>query len=193
MPNKECEHANFISFIKLNPNLYSSALYNLNKIINVSIDNIFYTESFIVDINNIYCWKFITDFQKISNLNPNFGKNYTYLDSHYKVGSFIKCNIPKTDKSIFMTVKNIVKNKKKKSWIYSLEMFGADACYIKQEVKIYINKIEDNKTQISVIHIFKQLLSKDYLEDFINKKKEFMKELKIYLNNLKDNNNSNNA
>ena len=193
IPKKECEHANFVSFITLNPDLYSSALYNLNKIINISIDYLFYTESFIVDINNNDCWNFITDFQKLSNLNPNFGQNYSYQDSRYKVGSFIKCFIPKTNKHIFMKVKNVVKNKKNKNWIYALEMFGADACYIKQEAKIHINKIDDNKTQISVIHIFKQLLSKDYIEDFINNKKKFMKLLKIYLNNLKKNNNSNNV
>ena len=186
MPNKECDHANFISFTKLNPDLYSSALYNLNKIINVSIDNLFYNESFIVDKNNNDCWNFMTDFQKLSNLNTNIGTNFSYQDSQYKVGSFIKCYLPKTNKNIFMKVKKIDKKKKKTNWIYILEIFGADVSFTKQEIHININKINDNKTQISVNNIFKQSLTKEFLEDFKKKKNEFMKVLKNYLNNLKN-------
>lgn len=76
------------------------------------------------------------------------------------------------------------KKKKKNSWVYVLETFGAELNYINQEIRICTNKITENRTQISITHIFKQILPKDYLENFGKKKKEFMKELKKYMNNI---------
>ena len=184
MPNKECDHSNFISFTQLNPDLYSSTLDNLNKIINSSYNNLINSESFIVDKNNDDSWNIITDFKKLSDLKPNIGTNFTYQGSQYKIGSFIKCFINNGDKNVFMKVKVCNKNKKKNNWIYALETFGADINYIKQEIKICINKINEKRTQISIIHIFKQVLSKDYIEKFSKEKNEVMMEIKKYFNSL---------
>ena len=184
MPNKVCEHANFISFTKLNPDLYSSTLDNLKNVINNSYENLINSQSFIIDKNYEDSWDIITDFQKLSKLKPNIGTNFTYQGCQYKIGSFIKCYINKGNRNIFMKVKICDKNKKKNNWVYALETFGADINYVKQEIKICINKIDMNKTQISIIHIFKQVLSKDYLENFAKEKIEVMKEIKKYFNSL---------
>ena len=184
MPNKECDHDNFISFTKLNPNLYASHFHNINKMIKMSCDNLSLTESFIVNKNNNISWNIMTDFQKLSSLNPKFGENFIYQGDKYKKNSFVKFFHPKTKDYIFMTVKLVDKKINKNKWIYALETFGADIKYIKQNFQIQINKINENRTQISLIHIFKQTLSKEFKENFIQKKYEFMKKIKEYINNI---------
>ena len=81
-----------------------------------------------------------------------------------------------------MKVTKCDKNKKKKNWIYSLETFGADISHINQEMQISFNKIDDNKTQINILHIFKQILTKECIENFSKKKKQVINEIKKYLN-----------
>lgn len=184
IPNKEWNNSNFISFINLNPDIYSSILANFKQVLNTSKVYLFNTESFIIDKNYIDSWNIITDLNKLSELNPNIGTNFTYQDSQYRNGSFVKCFIPKIKKYIFLKVIKCDKKKKKNSWVYVLETFGAELNYINQEIRICTNKITENRTQISITHIFKQILPKDYLENFGKKKKEFMKELKKYMNNI---------
>ena len=184
MPNKECDHENFISFTKLNPDLYASHFHNINKMVKMSYDNLSLTESFIVNKNNNDSWNIMTDFKKLRNFNLISGENFTYRGDIYKKGSFIKFFYPKVNNYIFMTVKLVDKEITKNKWIYALETFGADIKYIDQEIQFHINRINDNNTQISVIHIFKQVLSKEYKENFIQKKSEVMKKIKEYINNL---------
>ena len=182
--NNKNENINFISFIKLNENIYSSELDNLNKLLNKRKDYLFAVESFIVNKNNKDSWNIITDFKKLSNLFPIIGSNFSYQGNQYKKGSFVKCFFPKDNKNIFMKVVECDKNIKKKNWKYILESFGADIRYIKQDIRIQTNKINDNKTQISVVHIFKQFLTKEYIDSFSKKKNEIINEIKKYLNNI---------
>ena len=186
MPNKDCDSANFISFTKLNPDLYSSTLYNLNKILSDSWKYLFQLESFVIDKNHLYSWDNITNFKKLSNLNQNLGTNFCFQGEHYKVGSFIKCYVPKRNQNVFMRIKNVNKKKKNNKWIYAMETFGADISYIKQEIQICVIKINENKTQISVIHIFKQVLPKDYWDNFSQNKKKVMKKIKKFLLSSKE-------
>lgn len=73
---------------------------------------------------------------------------------------------------------------KKNKWVYALETIGSDVDYTKQEIQIWINKINESKSQISIIHIFKQFISKNYLDEFQNKKSEILKSIKEYINNI---------
>lgn len=182
MPNKKYDHENFISFTKLNPNLYVSHFLNINKLVKLSYDNLFNSESIIVNKNMNDSWNIITDFQKISDFNPKLGQNFIFKGDKYKQGSFVKCFHPETKKYIFMTVKLVEKKINKNLWIYALETFGADIKYKKQEIQIRINRINDNKTQISLINIFKQVLTREYIENFRKKKNEIMKKIKEYIN-----------
>ena len=182
IPNSKCDDENFISFMKLNPNLYTSILDNLNKILNTSKEYLYILESFIADKNIIDSWNIITDFKKLSNLCPSIGTNFSYQNNQYIKGSFVKCLFPKSNKNIFMKVTKCDKNKKKINWVYSLKTFGADISHINQEMQISINKIDDNKTQINILHIFKQILTKEYVENFSKKKKQVINEIKKYLN-----------
>lgn len=186
IPNKDCDHSNFISFIKLNQDLYNSILYNLNSILNISWLNLFQVESFIIDKNHSFSWNNITNFKKLSNIAQDIGINFCFQGPQYKKGSFVKCYVPQKKKNIFMKIKNVDIKKKKNKWVYILENFGADINYIKQEIHICATKINDNKTQISVIHIFKQVLPKEYWNKFGQRKKEVMKEIKKFLSNSKE-------
>ena len=182
IPNSQYDNANFISFMKLNTNIFTSMLDNLNKILKISKEYLFNLESFIVDKNIYDSWNFITDLKKLSHLCPNIGTNFSYQNNKYNKGSFVKCLLPKSNKIIFMKVTKFDKNKKKNKWVYTLETFGSDIRYINQEIQISVNKINDNKTQISIIHIFKQVLTKEYIENFYKKKNEVIKEIQKYLN-----------
>ena len=151
--------------MKLNQNLYTSILDNLNKILNTSKEYLFILESFIADKNIIDSWNIITDFKKLSNLCPNIGTNFSYQNNQHIKGCFVKCLFPKSNKNIFMKVTKY-----------------DDISYINQEIQISFNKIDDNKTQINILHIFKQILTKEYVENFSKKKKQVINEIKKYLN-----------
>jgi len=182
IPNKEYEDDNFISFIKLNPNLYVSTFENLNKLVKTSSDNLYQIESFIVNKSRNVSWDITTDFQKLSEINPKIGKNFKCRGNKFKKDSFIKCIY--LDKYTFFIIKDVEQKKNKNKWVYALETIGSDVDYIKQEIQIWINKINENKSQISIIHIFKQLISKKYLDEFQNKKSEILKSIKDYINNM---------
>ena len=182
MPNKEYEDENFISFLKLNPNLYTSIFENLNKLIKTSSDNLYQIESFVVNKSRNVSWDIVTDFQKLSDINPKIGHNFSCRGNKFKKDSFIKCIY--LEKYTFFMIKSVEQKMKRNKWIYALETIGSDVDYTKQEIQIWINKINENKSQISIIHIFKQLISKNYLGEFKNKKSEILKSIKDYINNM---------
>ena len=99
-----------------------------------------------------------------------------------KKDSYIKCIY--FDKYTFFIIKNVEQKKNKNKWVYAIETIGSDVDYTKQEIQIWINKINENKSQISIIHIFKQLISKKDLDEFQNKKCEILKSIKDYINNI---------
>ena len=174
IPNREYEDDNFISFIKLNPNLYVSTFENLNKLLKTSFDKLYQIESFIVNKNRNVSWDITTDFQKLSEINPKIGSNFSCRGNKFKKDSFIKCIY--LDKYTFFIIKDVEQKKNKNKWVYALETI--------QEIQIWINKINESKSQISIIHIFKQLISKNYLDEFQNKKSEILKSIKEYINNM---------
>ena len=182
IPNKEYEDDNFISFIKLNPNLYVSTFENLNKLIKTSFDKLYQIESFIVNKSRNISWDITTDFQKLSEINPNIGNNFSCRGNKFKKDSFIKCIY--LDKYTFFIIKNVEQKKNKNKWVYALETIGSDVDYTKQEIQLWINEINEIKSQISIIHIFKQLMSKKDLDEFQNKKYEILKSIKDYINNI---------
>ena len=182
IPNREYEDDNFISFIKLNPNLYVSTFENLNKLLKTSFDKQYQIESFIVNKNRNVSWDITTDFQKLSEINPKIGSNFSCRGNKFKKDSFIKCIY--LDKYTFFIIKDVEQKKNKNKWVYALETIGSDVDYKKQEIQIWINKINESKSQISIIHIFKQLISKNYLDEFQNKKSEILKSIKDYINNM---------
>jgi hypothetical protein len=182
IPNKEYDDDNFISFIKLNPNLYVSTFENLNKLVKTSFDNLYQIESFIVNKNHNVSWDITTDFQKLSEINPKVGNNFSCRGNKFKKDSFIKCIY--LDKCTFFIIKDVEQKKNKNKWVYALETIGSDVDYTKQEIQLWINKINENKSQISIIHIFKQLISKKDLDKFQNEKCEILKSIKDYINNI---------
>lgn len=160
----------------------------LNKIIKVmdtSSDYYFINESFIVKKNSIICWKNIINLQNLSVATlGEIGDNFVCNGDPEKVGNFWKCELKEEKKTIFIKIKKISKPKKKNTWKYYLETFGAQINSIKQECQINITKLNENTTQISFLIIYKEKINKKlYIIKKDNIKKVAVK-IKSFLNNI---------
>ena len=73
--------------------------------------------------------------------------------------------------------------KKMKNWIYKLEVIGVNVNYIPIYVENKVKFIDENKTQLSLLHKFPYNTDQKFFEIFNIKKKEIMKNYVKYLEN----------
>jgi len=159
----------------------------INRIINVmnnSEEFHFIHESFIVNKNKLICWNNMIDLQKLSIATlGEVGEKFECNDDKEKIETFWKCEL-KNNKIIFIKVKNISKPKKRNTWKYCLETFGAQVNTMRQEVNIDITKLNQDITQISILIVLKEKIKKNIYD---SKKKSFHKvveKIKVFINNI---------
>ena len=164
--------------------LQNSIMHKISKIMEESKKFNFIQESFIAHTNRENCWKFMTDFNKLSKISSGeIGENFICRGNPEKSGTFWKCNLNDYHKIVYLRVKNISKSKKRNTWVYCLETIGSDLYILKQEIEISLTKINNNFCQISILIKFNEKfdrnifnLKKKKLNDVMKKIKEFINE-----------------
>ena len=152
-----------------------SILENTSKLLNSMKKDIKSYESCIINANYLKVWEFITDLKKLSEIAPIIGSKIEYSGEKLKVGSFIKYYIDVLKKTVFFKITGVEMPKNMRNWIYKLESIGVNV----KNVPIYIeNKltiIDENKTQLSILHIFSYNTDQKFVDIFNINKKEIMK------------------
>ena len=150
------------------------------------IKDIISYESCIINVNYLKVWEFIIDLKKLSEIAPIIGSNIEYCGEKLKVGSFLKYYIDALDKIVFFKIIGVEVPKKKKSWIYKLEPVGVNVKNIPIYMEIKVTKIDEDKTQLSLLHKFSYTTDQKFIEFFSINKKEIMKQYVKYLEGKKN-------
>ena len=162
-----------------------NVLKNNSKYLNSMIKDIISYESCIINVNYLKVWEFIIDLKKLSEIAPIIGSNIEYCGEKLKVGSFLKYYIDALDKIVFFKIIGVEVPKKKKSWIYKLEPVGVNVKNIPIYMEIKVTKIDEDKTQLSLLHKFSYTTDQKFIELFSINKKEIMKQYVKYLEGKK--------
>ena len=160
-------------------------LKNTSKLLNNMKKDIISYDSCIINVNYIKVWEFITDFKKLSEIAPDIGSKIEYSGEKLKVGSFLKYYIDALDKIVFFKVTGVEMPKIMKNWIYKLEVIGVNVKNIPIYVENKVTIIDENKTQLSLLHKFPYSTDQKFIEIFNINKKEIMKKYAKYLESIK--------
>ena len=160
-------------------------LKNTSKLLNNMKKDIISYDSCIINVNYIKVWEFITDFKKLSEIAPDIGSKIEYSGEKLKVGSFLKYYIDALDKIVFFKVTGVEMPKIMKNWIYKLEVIGVNVKNIPIYVENKVTIIDENKTQLSLLHKFPFNTDQKFCDFFSIKKKEIMKKYAKYLESIK--------
>ena len=145
-------------------------------------------ESCIINKNIIKVWEFIYDLQKVCSLTTTMNaKKIEFNDSKIKEGSFLKFYLEDLKIHVFMKIVNIDTSKNKKCWYLRLETIGTQKEQIPTKIEFKIKKINDNQTQLSILHRFKYNINTNFMESFNFKKQNNLKKYKKYIEEEKDN------
>ena len=102
-----------------------------------------------------------------------------------KVGSFIKYYFDSIDKTVFFKITGVEIPKKRKNWIYKLEVIGVNVKNIPIYVENKVTIIDENKTQLSLLHKFPFNTDQKFVDFFSINKKIIMKKYAKYLESIK--------
>ena len=164
--------------------LQNSIINKIIKVMDESKEYHFIYESFIVEKNQLLCWKTILDINNLSKIACNeIGFNYICNKDPESIGSFWKCELKK-EKIIYIRIKNVSKPKKRNTWKYHLETFGTQSGIISQECHIHIIKINENICQITILIEYKEKINKNVYDYKMIKMKKICQKIKEYINNL---------
>ena len=160
-------------------------LENTSKLLNkIKKDTISY-ESCIVYVNYLKVWDFITDFKKLGEIAPIIGSKIEYSGEKLKVGSFIKYYFDVIGKIVFYKITGVEMAKQMKNWIHKLEAIGVNVKNIPIYIENKVTIIDENKTQLSLLHKFSYNTDQKFLKFFSINKKEIMKKYIKILENTK--------
>ena len=151
-----------------------------NYLKNLKEDIILY-DSCIINSNYLKVWNLILDFKKIAQIGTDFIYDMEYSTTEIKEGTFFKFFLNDLKIKIFIKVKEIKAHKKAKTWILKLEIINSNDKFLPKIIELKIIIINNNKTQLSILHIFKNCVNKEFLKNmnFINK--DSLKKYIIYL------------
>ena len=183
------EHRNELIDFNSSRNYYLNNEFNIlentSKFLNnMKKDTVSY-ESCIINVSYLKVWKFITDLKKLSEIAPAIGSKIEFSGEKLKVGSFIKYYIDVLDKTVFFKITGVEMPKKRKYWVYKLELIGINVKYIPIYIENKVTIIDENKTQLSLLHKFSYNTDKKHIETFSINKKEIIKKYIQYLENTK--------
>ena len=160
-------------------NYYSNLEYNILKkksqFLNSIKENIISYESCIVHQNFEKIWYNLNDLKKTYEI---MGGKVEFKDQQLREGSFLKYYVESLNINIFLRVAETKIYKKKKYGLITLETIGVKYNKIVKRVEYKIIKINNNKTQFSIMHIFPPELNQDLLNKFQIYKKEIIKKYK---------------
>ena len=168
-------------------NIDFNILKNISKFLNSMKKEIISYESCIINVNHLKVWEFIIDLKKLSKIAPVIGSKIEYSGEKLKVGSFLKYYFDAIGKTVFFKITGVEMPKKRKNWIYKLEAIGTNTKNIPIYVENKVTIIDENKTQLSLLHKFPYSTDQKFIEIFNINKKEIMKKYVKYLEGVKEN------
>ena len=158
---------------------YNMLLEKSNYLKNIKED-VFIYESCIINSNYLNIWNFILDFKKNTKIGVNYLVDLEYNTPGIKEGTFVKFFLNDLKIKIFMKVKEIKNLKKEKTWKIKLETICANIENLPKTVEYKIIIINNNKTQLSSLQIFKNNTNKEFLKKVSFIQKELLKNFKKY-------------
>lgn len=187
IPDNQNEHILITSSMSHYINLQKSLLQKFAELIIKSKKNLVSYGSCVVKREFDITWKIMADVKKVSSVVPIIGTNFECKEPALQIGSFWKFFNKRINKFIFMKVIEVNLANKRNSWSYALDTIGADKKITQKLVKITVIKIGKNESQISILHTFKQNVSREYLKLFEINKREVLKQLKKFIENYEIN------
>ena len=162
-------------------NLENNILLKKTKYLQNLNEDIISYESCIIEKNFLNVWKFILDFKKMGQVASIIISDVEYKQPIMKEGLFFKFFLDDLKITVFMRVKDIKMPKKKKAWLVRIETIGTNIENLPKIIEYKINKIENNRTQLSIMHRFPYNVNQNNLKKFQIKKKDIIKKYKKYI------------
>ena len=181
------EHQNELIDFSGSKNYYLNTVFNIlentSKFLNNIIKDTISYESCIINVNYFKVWEFIIDLKKLSEIVPTIGSKIEYSGEKLKVGSFLKFYNDTIDKIVFFKITKVEMPKKIKNWKYKLDSIGVNIKNLPIFIEIKVTIIDENKTQLSVLHKFSFDTDQKFIKFFSINKKEIMEKYVKYLEN----------
>ena len=181
------EHQNELIDFSGSKNYYLNTVFNIlentSKFLNNIIKDTISYESCIINVNYFKVWEFIIDLKKLSEIVPTIGSKIEYSGEKLKVGSFLKFYNDTIDKIVFFKITRVEMPKKIKNWKYKLDSIGVNIKNLPIFIEIKVTIIDENKTQLSVLHKFSFDTDQKFIKFFSINKKEIMEKYVKYLEN----------
>ena len=114
-------------------------------------------------------------------------KKIEFNDSKIKEGSFFKFYLEDLKIHVFMKIVNIDNSKNKNCWYLRIETIGTQKEQLPTKIEYKIKKINNNQTQLSILHRFKYNININFIESFKINKKNNLKKYKKYIEEENDN------
>ena len=158
-----------------------------SKFLNNMKKDIILYESCIINDNYLKIWEFITDLKKLSEIAPVIGSKVAYCGEKFKVGSFLKYYIEPLNKTVFYKITGVEMPKKRKNWVYKLNVIGINVKDLPIYIEIKVTIIDEDKTQLSILHKFPYNTDQKFIDIYINNKREIMKKYIKFLEGTNEN------
>jgi hypothetical protein len=159
--------------------LYKNLFIKIDKYMKATPIHLSSFESCVINSNIDYLWEFVTDLNKVTKVSKMIADNFEYNNDRFREGTFIKGLTDNNNKTIFLRVKTVCNECKSTCKVYSFETFGTCKKMVKQEIEIYLRKVNDNACHISFLHLFKDVVPRDLIEKFSKDKLVFLQQLKM--------------
>jgi hypothetical protein len=137
-------------------------------------------ESCIIKKNYLKVWEFILDLKKMYKIAES-SADVEYHDPILKEGSFIKYYVDEIKMNVFMRIIQIKRTQKRKTWSIRLEIVGVKQQNLPKYIEYKITIIDNEKTQLSLLHKFSFNSNQDILNKYKIKIKEGIKKFKKYI------------
>jgi len=177
----------FISSRNFYLNVDINILKNQSKFLNNMKKDIISFESCIINVNYLKVWELVIDLKKLSEIAPVIGSKIEFSGEKLKVGTFLKYYFDAIDKNVFFKITGVEMPKNKNNWIYKLEAIGSNVKNLPIYVENKVTIIDENKTQLSILHKFPYNTDQKFIEFFNINKEEIMKKYIKYLEGSKEN------
>ena len=161
-------------------NLENKILLEKSKYLNNLREDLIIYESCIIKKNYLKVWEFISNFKKMYKIAES-SADVEYHEPILKEGSFIKYYVIELKMNVFMRIIEIKRPQKRKTWSIRLEVVRSKQQNLPIFIEYKITIIDNEKTQLSLLHKFSFDSSQDIFNNYKFKIKEGMKKFKKYL------------
>jgi hypothetical protein len=156
-----------------------------NKFLSNNEIYLYQEESILINKNYYFVWKIITNWTLFQEMVPLIAESVDYNGNPLEEGT--KFSLKWGSKNIECQMKVVKVNSQENTfmWEYFVDCYDGKPKITKQELQFRILKVDENKTYLSFKHVFKEFISKDFIEIIVNDKKNILKTLKLKLEKLK--------